>query len=73
MSFSVSTHPLHDAVLKGDLAVIDRLCRKEPSLVHDQVNGRTPLLLAVEKGRVDVSIFLIDQVSGWVREASRAL
>ena len=49
------------ACIKGDLASIQRLLDKEPSLARCHYTYRTPIYFAVRENRLEVAAFLLDQ------------
>ena len=50
---------LFQACIAGDLAAVERLVAKDPSLVRCQHAYRTPLYFAVRENRLEVASFLL--------------
>ena len=48
------------ACMAGDLSVVERLLKQDPSLVRCQYSYRTPLYFAVRENRVEVASYLLD-------------
>jgi ankyrin repeat protein len=54
---------LHRAVDKGDASAAKRLCQKYANMVHERdFEQRTPLLIAAERGFLDIVVFLVSEV-----------
>jgi ankyrin repeat protein len=48
------------ACIKGDLAGVERLVAKDPSLVRCQYSYRTPIYFAVRENQMEVAVFLLE-------------